>query len=158
MTHSSVQRLTFKRRDWFKMVVELEKRGQGRRESGAFLLGHYRKSKAHVRRVAYYDDLEPGSLDGAISLSHRAYSRLSSVCSKERLKVLGDIHTHPGKNIEMSSIDKEHPLISVDGHLALILPFFAQGKPSLKAAAVYEYFNGMWKCRTGCIRYRWLRR
>jgi len=54
------------------------------------------------------------------------------------MEVVGDVHTHPGAPIQ-SGLDRDHPMIAQRGHIALIVPFFAQGDFSPQALGIYEY-------------------
>ncbi len=126
---------------WARLVRGLRIRGAGERESGAFLLGQRGADSAKVRDFRFYDDLDPSSLDsGGISFHAVGYSALWTYCRKRKLEVLADIHTHPGPVAAQSSIDRRNPMIPVRGHVAIVLPNYAQIRLwSLKPAAVYEY-------------------
>lgn len=124
---------------WFDLVNELRLRGQGRRESGAFLLALTGSKK--VIRFVCYDDLDPTALDqGFIYFQSYGLSRLWDLCRENSLKVVADIHTHPGKIVKQSYIDKENPMVCDKGHLALIMPCYAVGNfKNLKQVGIYEY-------------------
>ena len=51
---------------WQTGVAQLRRRGNGRRESGAFLLGRRSGARRRIERFVYYDDLDPRSLDAGI--------------------------------------------------------------------------------------------
>ena len=87
----------------------------------------------------YFDDLEPGSLNGAVHLTHIAYTRLWELCRQIGIEVLGDVHTHPGSIVSQSHIDQDNPLIAQVGHVALIVPHYAQGTIAISDVGVYEY-------------------
>lgn len=139
------------------MVSELEVRGAGARESGAFLLGRPRRRRPRVTHVAYFDDLEPGSLNGAVHLTLVGYSRLWALCSELGVEVLGDVHTHPGDMVGQSHIDQANPLVARAGHIALIVPRFARERIKPDDVAAYEYRgDDGWRDRPGGIRHwRW---
>ena len=131
--------LQIRRRAWRHLLTELAARGRGNQESGAFLLGHRRGRRPRVTRVVYFDDLEPGSLNGAVHLTHIAYTRLWELCRQIGIEVLGDVHTHPGSIVSQSHIDQDNPLIAQVGHVALIVPHYAQGTIAISDVGVYEY-------------------
>jgi hypothetical protein len=129
--------LIMRRDRWRSLVRELARRGSGRRESGAFLLG----SGSTVRRVLLFDDLDPGCLTGAISIRGTAFGRLWTFCRQEGLQVLGDVHTHPGKDVRQSEIDRRNPMVARAGHIALIVPSFAQGSSSPADVGLHRYLG-----------------
>lgn len=140
--------LQIRRRTWCELIAELGLRGRGTRESGAFLLGHRRSRRARVTCVVYFDDLEPGSLNGAVHLTHVAYSRLWELCRDMGLEVLGDVHTHPGPIVSQSNIDQDNPLVAQVGHVALIIPCYSQGSIRAADVGVYVYQgNDGWATR-----------
>lgn len=110
---------------WLRLVWQLRKRGHGRRESGAFLLGP--SSGGVISGFICYDDLDPRCLDtGIIRFDGRGYVPLWTHCSERKLKVVADVHTHPEGWTGQSEADRTHPMVAQVGHLALILPHFAQ--------------------------------
>ena len=134
---------------WWHLHRQLRRRGRGRNESGAFLLG--RRAPSGVDRVARfvcYDDLDPHCLDrGYIEFRACGYEKLWAECRRLELDVLADVHTHPGPNSSQSGTDRTHPMISEAGHVAIILPSYAQGFAfRLGAASCYEYSgNYLWR-------------
>lgn len=131
------------------MIGELARRGNGDRESGAFLLSP-REDGGAVTQVAYLDDLDPGSLVGSIHLHRPAYGRLWSLCDRESLRVVGDVHTHPGADVRQSSIDRDNPMVARAGHLAIILPNFARGRIRPREIGVHEYLGELgWRSSLG---------
>jgi len=133
------------------LVKSLRKRGRGRRESGAFLLGKSDTNGRHVEAVAYYDELDPRCLDfGNIEFHAAGYSALWDLCEKRGLKVIADVHTHPGGDVHQSHIDREHPMIPVEGHVALILPHFGAASGwSLADVGLYVFGgNRRWTSST----------
>lgn len=139
------------------MLRELEARGAGTRESGAFLLGRPQRRRPRVTHVVYFDDVEPESLNGAVHLTLVGYSRLWGLCADLGVEVLGDVHTHPGNMVGQSHIDQDNPLVARAGHVALIVPRFARGRIKPDDVGVYEYRgDDGWRDRPGSIRHwRW---
>lgn len=147
-------RLRIRRRTWRRLIDELEARGHGTRESGAFLLGNRRGRRRVVTHIAYFDDLEPGALNGAVRLTHRAYSALWARCASHGVEVLADVHTHPGDIVRQSQIDQDNPLVAQRGHVALIVPRFAAGHTAPDDVGAYEYLGDEgWRVRPGAVRH-----
>jgi proteasome lid subunit RPN8/RPN11 len=141
-------RLVFDSSQFQGMIRELARRGANRRESGAFLL----TDRNHpvdllpqpVTAIAYYDDLAPGCLTGAITFRADGYTALAARCRRDRLRVVGDIHTHPSDRVAQSRTDAANPMIALDGHVALIAPRFATGVTDAGALGVHVRENGGW--------------
>jgi len=130
---------------WLQLLYKLKVRGEGIKESGAFLLGAPEQNT--VTEFICYDDLDPNCLsNGIIEFDGAGYVPLWDYCQKNKLTVLADIHTHPGTWTGQSVADQEHPMIKQKGHIALIVPNYA-AKPLqlLKGVGVYEYKgNNCW--------------
>ncbi len=126
---------------WTTMIDELRRRGGGRREAGAFLLGSRDGEQRRVVRVVYLDDLDPDCLVGNIHLHGDAYSALWTLCDREQRRVIGDIHTHPGTSVKQSRTDQDNPMVARRGHLALIAPDFATRAVSPRELGVHEYLG-----------------
>lgn len=124
---------------WAQLMLDLRKRGGGRRESGAFLLGKVEGDSKVVHTWIPYDELDPASLNYAyIRLSTETFTKLWIECAARDFQVVGDIHTHPKGPVQSQS-DRENPMVSVAGHFALIAPWFAQNNviPSEVSLNVY---------------------
>lgn len=112
---------------WLELMADLRARGRAKRESGAFLLGRAVGQVRLVQRWVAYDVLDPDALSyGYVRLNTQAFTKLWALCEELRLEVVADVHTHPG-NPRQSSSDRANPMISQPGHVALIVPNFAQG-------------------------------
>jgi hypothetical protein len=98
-----------------------------------------RGKTSRVSRVVYFDDLDPDCLNGAIHFHGEAYGKLWNICDRESMRVLADIHTHPGEWVGQSSIDAENPMVAKRGHLALIAPNLATRAVAPAAVGVHEY-------------------
>jgi proteasome lid subunit RPN8/RPN11 len=139
---------------WAGLVLDLRKRGQGRQESGAFLLGQQTGNSAKVRKYICYDEIDANAYQhGAIAFHADGYATLWKRCKELKLDVLADIHTHPGRDVRQSHIDQRHPMLPVVGHTALIMPLFAHTRMwSLIGVGVYGYL-GNFKWRTHDLRW-----
>jgi proteasome lid subunit RPN8/RPN11 len=54
------------------------------------------------------------------------------------MNVVADVHTHPTIAIQ-SDADRRHPMIAVQGHIALIVPYFANHIFMPCEMGIYEY-------------------
>lgn len=130
-------------RSWRQLHADLGRRGEGRRESGAFLLA--RPGQRHVRAWVSFDDLDPDCLVGAISFAPIGFSRLWDICAHHRLAVVADVHTHPGSRVDQSRIDATNPMIATSGHIALISPHYAAYVPRVEQVGVHVLVGqGKW--------------
>ncbi len=141
--------LRMRRADWQSMIGELGRRAQGMRESGAFLLGDRGGDGRTVTAVVYLDDLDPNCLQGGIEFNGLAYSKLWDICDSTARRVIGDVHCHPGRSVQQSSIDAANPMIAQAGHVALIVPTFAQNPVHAHEVGVHRYDGRVWETWTG---------
>ncbi|MGD9721493.1 MAG: Mov34/MPN/PAD-1 family protein [Pirellulales bacterium] len=126
---------------WVRMIWDLRRRGGGRRESGAFLLGTRGEKRERVKGYVCYDDLDPAALEsGIVVLRSQGFSKLWALCKQQRLQVLADVHTHGDDHPRQSRSDRTNPMINQAGHIAFILPRFAGTWGwRFRNVAVYEY-------------------
>lgn len=121
------------------MLQELEQRSDGRVESGAFLLGRVFGDIRQVETCVYYDDLAEDALHPThVYVPSEAYQALWGICLETGLRVIADIHTHPGMAIQ-SATDRAHPMIPEVGHVAMIVPTFAKSPVLIDEIGIYEY-------------------
>ncbi|MDA8317377.1 MAG: hypothetical protein M0010_19750 [Actinomycetota bacterium] len=125
-------------RTWGDLLGQLRDRGQGVRESGAFLLATGTADR-RVERLVLYDELDSTCLVGGIDFHREGYQRLWDVCEREHLLVIGDVHTHPSSHTGQSGIDRGHPMLSRAGHVALIVPNYAEGEVASQEVGVHHY-------------------
>jgi proteasome lid subunit RPN8/RPN11 len=133
---------------WLLLVTELRKRGKGRQESGAFLLGKISAARRRIETFVCYDDLDPNALSSGVVLFHGSgFSALWEYCAKKGLQVIADVHTHPTIDVRQSNIDKSHPMIPVPGHIGLIVPRYGRtSKCSLAGVGIHVFQGqGRWK-------------
>ncbi|MCW3122608.1 MAG: hypothetical protein JWQ38_2100 [Flavipsychrobacter sp.] len=126
---------------WRALIAALKKRGKGIRESGAFLLGEIDSKK--VKSFICYDDLDPRAFDtGIIVFESYGFTPLWQYCRENKMRVIADIHTHPGIWTGQSLLDKTNPMIVERGHIALIVPKYARRwRQSLNGVGMYEYLG-----------------
>jgi hypothetical protein len=131
---------------WMRLLRDLRSRGYGRRESGAFLLGHWETaSRCRVVDYLLYDDIDPHALDtGIVRLDGRHFGKLWDLCKTRGVVVVADVHTHPGGSGQSAS-DQANPIIARTGHLALIVPRFAAAPVRRLQVGMYRYLGaGSW--------------
>jgi proteasome lid subunit RPN8/RPN11 len=129
------------------LISDLAASGRGEKESGAFLLGTLDGPRRCVSSYLMYDKVAP------LSSSQHAYVAFTAeemACAWEHcyavgLQVVADVHTHPlGPSQSIS--DRAHPIVSVAGHVALIVPNFAQGAPQPRDLGVHVFGGcGSWQ-------------
>lgn len=143
-------RLSCSRALWRGLLEELHRRGENRRESGAFLLGRCDGPRRRIEHIIYYDDLDPCCLDSGIVVFDGAkFGQLFEIARGLGLKVVADVHTHGGHPWQ-SEADRTHPAIKQAGHIALIVPLFACHVVSARELGVYEYEGDyQWCDRSG---------
>lgn len=130
---------------WEQLLDGLRERGQGARESGAFLMGAGEGAQRTMTAFVLYDDLDPNCLnEGYVRFDGCHYARLWEICHRDAVSVVADVHTHPcGAGQSLS--DRMHPMISIPGHIALIMPSYARAPVLAADVGVYVYRG----------RYRW---
>lgn len=124
---------------WTGLITHLRIQGRGTRESGAFLLGEITASDRKVKGFLPYEDLQYDALkEDYVTLSAESFSKLWSVCREHGLKVVADVHTHRF-GPQQSRSDKTNPMVAISGHVALIVPRFAQGTILLEDIGIHVY-------------------
>ena len=128
---------------WAWLVVGLRMRGEGRRESGAFLLGRWNGASGKVTRIVFYDALDPNAYQhGIITFHGEGLAALWAICRGAGIEVIADCHTHGNANTGQSAMDQRNPMIPEVGHIGLIFPFFAHMAPwSTRGVGVHEYLG-----------------
>ena len=131
--------LVISRSNWLGLMAELRRRGGGRTESGAFLLGQREGERRIFQTAAFYDDLDPDAYStGVCVLYADAFERLSSLCRTHDLRVIADVHTHP-EDAGQSEADRRNPMVARPGHLAFIVEDFARDPVWRHRMGVYRY-------------------
>jgi len=137
-------RLRCRRRFWRHVLRELRERGGGRRESGGFLLGKQHGSEAVLSAFLPYDAIDPKALRGAILFDGSRMDQVWAECRRLGLDVIADVHTHPA-GFGQSGIDQANPMMPERGHVALIVPNFADGLYLPGSIGIYEFRGaGKW--------------
>jgi len=132
-------RLSCSTRLWNNALRELRRRGEGKRESGAFILGTDDGLRKRAMRFAYYEDLDARALDsGIVVFDGVGYGRLWQLCRDIGLSVVADVHTHP-RVARQSETDRDNPMIATPGHIAIVVPDLARHSVRAAQLGVYEY-------------------
>ena len=133
---------------WCAGVKELKRRAGGQRESGAFLLGSIGKVR-RIEEFVFYDDIDPNALrNGIVEIDGRQLGDLWVHCRKTGRPVVADIHVHP-RDFRQSDTDRANPIMAEEGHIAIILPYFAAQATSPGGIGVYEYLGSrQWRDRS----------
>lgn len=126
---------------WRRLLQDLWIHSEGTHESGAFLLGSRDGQHRYVVEWVLYDVLDPDSLEtGIVELDGQNLSKLWDYCYSKALEVVADVHTHPG-GAGQSKDDRENPMVSIPGHVALIVPQFARPPVDQEKLGLYEYMG-----------------
>ena len=126
---------------WTSLLSQLDQRGRRQHEAGAFLLGQREGDLRTVRDVIFYDELDPKAYaSGVCILTAPAFATLWATCRKKGMTVVGDVHTHRGEAFQ-SEADRTNPMVAREGHIAIIVPGFAAGRPPTSTLGVFEYLG-----------------
>jgi hypothetical protein len=124
---------------WDVILVELERLGGRRHEAGVFLLGKLRGAHREVQAAIFYDDLDSEAYDSGVCVLHGdAFAKLWAICREKNMTVVADAHTHPAGALQSSS-DKANPMVARPGHIAIIIPDYAQAPVDPESIGIYEY-------------------
>lgn len=124
---------------WRTGLQELQRRTEGVHESGAFLLGEREGERRTIKRFVYYDDLDARALEsGIVVFDGAGYGPLWQLCRDTGLSVVADVHVHGGA-ARQSAADRDNPMVATPGHVALIVPDFAERVFGPQELGVYEY-------------------
>lgn len=132
------RQLNCRRSLWLETLAQLRERGRGSRESGGFLLGRRTAGARTIESFLPYDEVDPNALRGIILFDGSKMDSVWKLCRREGLDVVADVHTHPG-GFGQSQTDRDNPMIPEVGHVALIVPNFADGAYLPGAIGIYEY-------------------
>lgn len=135
-------RLACNSKIWRRGVGELRRRADARREAGAFLLGREREGPRRIELFLFYDDVDPHCFDnGIVQFNGALLGEVWRRCRAMGMTVLADVHVHPG-HFGQSASDRANPIMPEAGHIALILPNFADGACLPGGIGLYEYLGG----------------
>jgi proteasome lid subunit RPN8/RPN11 len=128
------------------LIADLARSGRGEKESGAFLLGALEGGRRRVSSYLMYDQVAPlsSSKHAYVAFTAEEMARAWEHCCAVGLQVVADVHTHPFGPAQSRS-DRAHPIVSMAGHVALIVPSFALGSPEPADLGVHVFGgSGRW--------------
>lgn len=124
---------------WAAGTAELHRRTGRVREAGAFLIGRAGPGGSRIEEFLFYDDVDPTCFRrGIVEFDGCKLGQVWEHCRATGAKVVADVHVHPG-GYGQSESDRHNPIIPAVGHIALILPNFAAGRPVPGRIGMYEY-------------------
>jgi hypothetical protein len=143
-------RISCRRKFWAEVLNELDRRGEKRHEAGVFLLGAEKGGRLEVKDAIYYDELDSNAYStGVCVLYGDAFAKLWAICRERHLTVVADAHTHRFAAIQ-SREDRTNPMVARTGHVAIIVPRYAQPPVVQSELGIYEYSGEhTWKHRAG---------
>jgi len=109
-------------------------------EGLALWFGSVEGNKATVTRIIAASG--PGFVTSPdyLSLSSAAMCTLTDLAEQIDAVLVGQIHSHPGRFVDLSALDKEHG-IRADGYLSVVCPFYAQRYVGLDECGVHVFDN-----------------
>jgi proteasome lid subunit RPN8/RPN11 len=133
------------------LVADLATSGRGIKEAGAFLLGKMNGADRRVTSYLMYDAVaaESSRKHDYVAFTAQEMALAWDHCYSTGLQVVADVHTHP-LGPGQSDSDRAHPIVSVAGHVALIVPYFAMRDPRPADLGVHVFEgNGQWRSMFG---------
>jgi len=101
-----------------------------------------------IEKFLPYDVIDPNCLRGAILFDGSKMDLVWKVCRAAGLTVVADVHTHPG-GCWQSSVDQANPMIPERGHIAIIVPNYADHRYFPGEIGIYEFLGqGKWLDRS----------
>jgi hypothetical protein len=132
---------------WNETWLGLRDRSTGGVESVAVWAGKRISAEETVQGVYFLDDCEDGIQHARYhQVSPETLAALFDRLRNDRRVIIGDVHTHPSRWVDLSDLDKENPIEFRRQVLAVVLPEYAKSNPSLASAGIHEYLgDGHWK-------------
>jgi len=133
-----------------ELIRDLAASGRGQKESGAFLLGTQDDGVRKVTSYLMYDVIAPAS-----SREHDYVALTGEEMATAWSHAIGwvsrrwptFIRIHSGCT---ESLGSRHPMVSIAGHVALIVPSFATGNPMPGDLGIHRLSrNGQWESMFG---------
>jgi len=112
----------------------------GERESGGFLLGELSDHVRCVKAFIPYEKVDPGALTGYIVFDGSKMDAVWNQCRESGYRVLADVHTHP-RGYRQSPIDQSNPMVPEIGHIAIIVPNYADRTYLPGQIGIYQYLG-----------------
>lgn len=147
----SAQLLKIPRGVYANLVGDLARSGRGVAEAGAFLLGAAGNGVRRIDSYLLYETVAPQSRrqHEYVAFTAEETARAWEYCYRNGVQVMADVHTHPA-GPQQSRSDREHPIVSLAGHVALIVPHFALRNPQPVDLGVHVFLGeGRWRSLFG---------
>ena len=122
-------------------------RSYGKRGFEGFVLwfGSIENREAHVERVYVPTQNSIRGEDGVGYLvSNDTLFELNKFLSETGLRMIAQVHSHPGRAYH-SSTDDRYAIVTAEGGLSLVVPNFASGPVDIERWAIYRLNLGTWK-------------
>jgi proteasome lid subunit RPN8/RPN11 len=123
MSHLHIPRIL-----WDQTLSLLRDRSNGRRESGAVVLGNRTSTTQRfaTKVVGYHELCDDRATEVFVELSEDGKLRLYSQLEREKLQMVAMVHTHPEGWVGLSPIDQANQLSSRVGFWSIVLPHFGR--------------------------------
>jgi hypothetical protein len=139
----------------------LREYGEERDEGFVLWLGRILGAEAIVDTAFVPPQQSIQSEDGVgYFVSTQTLFQLNVKLSQTGLKLLAQVHSHPGRAYH-STTDDAYAVVTTEGGYSIVVPNFASGKPVLSDCAVYRLENRKWRrldARTSATRIAWAKK
>jgi hypothetical protein len=117
-----------------------ERRGTEGCEGTALIAGIYGKT---ATRLVIPDQTAVAAPRASVTITSEGELQLAAALTDDE-RYVARIHSHPGLAFH-SSADDDNPILTNDGALSIVAPWFGLGlRRGLDACAVYKHWNGIW--------------
>ncbi len=76
-------------------------------------------------------------------VSNNTLFELNKFLSETGLRMIAQVHSHPGRAYH-SATDDQYAVVTIEGGLSLVVPYFARGPADIMQWAVYRLNHGFW--------------
>ncbi len=120
-------KLTLSRDFYATLMQGLRARGADGCEAAAVIAGSVDARNLYGQLLVWFDELEEDASAsyGHVWMSEHAKLRLYERVSASGLSIVATVHTHPGRWVGLSAIDRENQISGRIGVWSLIVPHFA---------------------------------
>ncbi len=123
----------------------LQRFGAEHLEGLVLWLGDVEADRAHVLQAMVPEQEAISSEEGVgYFVSGETLFKLNQSLSTSGLRLIAQIHSHPGEAYH-SDADDRYAIVTADGGLSLVVPDFGKAPADPTAWAVYRLSNGQWQ-------------
>jgi hypothetical protein len=123
----------------------LQRFGAQRLEGLVLWLGDIDADRAHVVRAVVPEQQAISNENGVgYFVSGETLFKLNQSLSESGLRLIAQIHSHPGEAYH-SEADDRYAIVTADGGLSLVVPDFGRAPADPTMWAVYRLSNGRWQ-------------